>query len=123
MNPIKLPFSEEYADVCIKGEIFASQNPIVLSHDLLEVSLPSGKSIDVGWYPEHDPTGKYRVLLYRDQTGYSLREFFTTDPFEAVEKVHEWIESDRAESGYLSVSSSDHTTLDPIDLTDNHQNA
>ena len=54
MEPNNLTFLETKPGVLAKGEIFDCKDPIVLSEDLIEVCLPSGRVIDVGWYPEHD---------------------------------------------------------------------
>jgi hypothetical protein len=35
-----------------------------LLEDLIVVVLPNGIIIDAGWYPEHDPSGKYVVRAY-----------------------------------------------------------
>ena len=62
MTLINLSFlTSRFPDVKINGQIFESKDPILLSEDLLEVSLPTGRTIDVGWYPEHDSAGAYRV--------------------------------------------------------------
>jgi hypothetical protein len=80
----------------VKGEIFESKDAILLSEDLLEVSLPSGRTIDVGWYPEHDPSGAYRVTLYLGHAGAPLKQFETRDVYEALEEVRVLIETDQA---------------------------
>jgi hypothetical protein len=95
MNPLDLTFLlTAFPRIRINGQIFESQNPIVLSEDLLEISLPSGKTIDVGWYPEHDPTGQYRVLLYRGHTGYALKRIDTRSLFEVLQTLQNWIAED-----------------------------
>lgn len=63
MEPIDLRFLES-PGVCIKGEIYGEMHPDVLLQDLIEVELPSGEIIDVGWYPEHDLHGSFRVSRY-----------------------------------------------------------
>lgn len=35
-----------------------------LTQDLVTVSLPNGNFIDVGWYPEHDPMGRFVVRVF-----------------------------------------------------------
>ena len=63
MNPIDL---ELPPDVVIKGCLFPTKEPAYLREDLLELDLPSGLSIDVGWYPEGDPSGAYRIVVFKD---------------------------------------------------------
>src|SRR5260370_39838846 len=50
----------------VLGELIDTSEPDHLLQDLLQVKLPSGVIIDVGWYPECDPTGHYRVVAFRD---------------------------------------------------------
>lgn len=38
-----------------------------LTDSLYLVVLPNGISIDVGWYPELDPTGAYEICVYRGE--------------------------------------------------------
>src|SRR5665213_648822 len=89
MNTINLSFLEMNSGVTVKGELFDSKNSIVLSEDLLEISLPSGRNIDVGWYPEHDPSGSYRITLYRDRTDYPLRQITKSQPLDVVATIRE----------------------------------
>lgn len=109
MNPLDLSsIQASYPTVTIKGEIFNSKSPVVLSEDLLEVSLPSGRTIDVGWYPEHNPSGSYRVLLYRDHTGYPLKQIRTKDVFEVIQTLQNWIAADSTErTAFVSASSNE----------------
>ena len=37
-----------------------------LTQDILTVHLPNGYYIDVGWYPEHDPKGRYVIRVFRE---------------------------------------------------------
>jgi hypothetical protein len=53
----------------IKGCLFASHNPELLAEDLVEVDLPSGLTIDLGWYPEGEPSGSFQIVLYSEYWG------------------------------------------------------
>ena len=106
MKPIDLSFLESDYSVVVKGELFDSKDPVVLSEDLLEIDLQSGRAIDVGWYPEHDPQGQYRVLLYRGHTGYPLKEFRTTEVHETIDKIVVLIESDQVDVVVFETSAS-----------------
>ena len=59
MTPLslKLPRGAEIAF----NSLYDSKQPILLIQDVLFVSLPNDIYIDVGWYPEHDPSGAYRI--------------------------------------------------------------
>src|SRR5438093_7544621 len=45
------------------GSIYWDDTPAVLGEDMLEVALPYGQLVSCGWYPEGDPTGRYRVSV------------------------------------------------------------
>jgi hypothetical protein len=36
-----------------------------LDQDLITVRLPSGYFVDVGWYPEHDPRGRFVTRVFQ----------------------------------------------------------
>ena len=50
----------------VKGTLPSTQDVAELVSGMLEIGLPDGRTIDVGWVPEHDPAGSYRVVAYRD---------------------------------------------------------
>ncbi|MGC1274009.1 MAG: hypothetical protein WBC44_09905 [Planctomycetaceae bacterium] len=62
MTPINLDFGP---DVVVKGAIFDTDNPAYLREDLLEIDLPSGLTISVGWEPHRDPDGSYHIRVFR----------------------------------------------------------
>ena len=49
----------------VKGGIPTSRDSAELVSDMVEIDLPDGTTLDVGWVPEHDPDGRYRLKLYR----------------------------------------------------------
>ena len=102
MTPIDLDFIRELG-VLVKGEIFDSHNPDVLLQDLLEIELPDGKIIDVGWYPEHDPTGRYRITLYECITVHYIKRYYAENVHVALTFVSELI---RAFSNVSTLSAS-----------------
>jgi hypothetical protein len=51
--------------ILVKGGIPTSRDPADLVSDMVEIDLPDGTTLDVGWVPEHDPSGRYRLKLYR----------------------------------------------------------
>ncbi len=55
--------------VTIKGTLLRDYDLItdlaLLDQDLLEIVLPNGMKIDVGWFPENDPSGRFVVRVYR----------------------------------------------------------
>jgi len=81
----------------------------VLTPDLLLVELADGTSIDVSWYPEHDPEGSYYITVFRD--GHELREVEAKSPTDAVLAVQELAALFSASS--RNVSCSGGVTLTP----------
>lgn len=64
MTPINPVIS--VAGARVKGVLYDEYpDPEYLDQDILQVSLPNGVTIDVGWYPESDPTGSFRIVVYR----------------------------------------------------------
>ena len=50
----------------VKGQLCVDYDVESLDQDILEITLPSGVTIDVGWIPEYDPNGQFRIVVYRD---------------------------------------------------------
>ena len=63
MKPVKLDLPD---GVEVRGELLSGRQPDCMLQDLLELKLPTGITIDVGWHPESDPNGSYRVVVFRD---------------------------------------------------------
>jgi hypothetical protein len=53
---IRVPQGATIAN-CLSGDLTCAE----LGQDLVYISLKNGYSIDVGWFPEHDPAGKFLV--------------------------------------------------------------
>lgn len=73
----------------LKGQLLSSQIPSELVSDMVEIDLPDGTTIDVGWVPEHDPKGAYRVVVFR---GYWNRQVMPILYFKSLEAVVAQIE-------------------------------
>jgi hypothetical protein len=50
----------------LPGQIVYAEATPELKEDLLQVVYPDGQILDVGWYPESDPAGEFRVLVVSD---------------------------------------------------------
>jgi hypothetical protein len=52
----------------IRGSLLSEYDPVndlpLLDQDVLEVVLPTGFSISVGWFPQYDPSGSFRISLF-----------------------------------------------------------
>jgi hypothetical protein len=72
--------------VAIKGMLLRqydlAEDLDLLDQDILELELPDGLKIDVGWFPENDPTGRFVIRVYRDAITRLLR-----DPIEEIDPV------------------------------------
>jgi hypothetical protein len=49
-----------------KGFLYEDYELFELDQDILEIDLPSGLTIDVGWYPQHDPNGAFQIVVFKD---------------------------------------------------------
>jgi hypothetical protein len=94
-QPVDLSFLE-YPGVTVTGEVYDSMEPDFLLQDLVEVALPNGEIVDIGWYPEHDPTGQFRVMVFDDQSMTRSEEHFTRDLATAL-KIVERIIKDKVQ--------------------------
>lgn len=63
MTPMQLGLPK---GVVVRGIFYQSDDPASLTQDMVEIDLPSGFSVEAGWFPEADPEGSYRVTVFRD---------------------------------------------------------
>lgn len=79
------------ANAIVRGEIrLPSDDPMLLSQDMLEVELPTGVFLDVGWFPEHDPQGEYVIMAFIDPDNLLCEPFVTRDSGEVLAVLHQW---------------------------------
>jgi hypothetical protein len=71
--------------------LYRTTEPEYLTQDVLAVSLPSGFYIDVGWFPEHAPTGHYVIRVFyqywNDQKINPIRVKTVDDVVQVVESL------------------------------------
>jgi hypothetical protein len=95
--PIQDWIRKDIRGVVVKGILLRRyefpEDASLLDQDLLEVQLPNGIKIDVGWFPENDPGGKFIIRTYRKSRRELLR-FPTeaTDPFDVARTIVNLIE-------------------------------
>ncbi len=65
------------------GELCDNYLSAELDQDIIEISLSSGVTIEAGWYPEYDPTGRFQITVFRDCWEHRLM------PPVSVKSVHE----------------------------------
>jgi hypothetical protein len=65
----------------------------ILDQDILEVELPNGIVIDVGWFPENSPHGMFLIRTYRqNHRSLLISPSETKDPFEVARRVVDLVE-------------------------------
>jgi len=99
MRPILLMLPHGSAVI---GEILSdySSAPERLSNDILQVSLPSGIVIQVGWHPRFDPTGCFRIVVVEgDWDNPRIPPIAVDDPFDAANMVRTLAEQYAYQSG------------------------
>ena len=74
MIPAELRLPEE---AHVVGAVYPPGDLRLLKDGMLHVGL-FGLSIDVSWFPEHDPEGEYIVSVYQDEWENQLLEPFAT---------------------------------------------
>jgi len=85
MTPI--PLHIRGPGIRVKGELFADSPLEHLDEDILQVSLPNGLTVDVGWYPACDEDGAFKVVVYRGHWRNQLFKCATRDPRAAAKAV------------------------------------
>ncbi len=76
------------ANAVVRGELHAPTELALLTQDMLEVELSNGVVIDVGWYPEHDPSGEYGVVAFQGHPDRPIgKPYYTKDPKAVIAKV------------------------------------
>ncbi|HBI45361.1 MAG TPA: hypothetical protein DDY78_21290 [Planctomycetales bacterium] len=76
MKPVALniPASAEI----VFNNLYRTNDPALLTADLLGVALPGEMFIDVSWHPERDASGEYTVTVYYKSWDHIEKEFETT---------------------------------------------
>ena len=87
MTPIDLQLSP---GAIVKGAIYDSMDPRFLREDLLEIDLPSGLTISVGWVPHCDPSGAFQIVLFHEYWAEKKNEYQTRSLDKALDIVRKW---------------------------------
>lgn len=80
---LKLP-----GDVKVTGALYSRSNIRDLTEDMLQLELPGGLVIDVGWYPELDRTGSYAIVVFEDSVDHALEKIRTRDIRVVVKEIY-----------------------------------
>lgn len=60
------------SQVTVHGALRDRANPWELDRDMLAIELPGKIFITVGWHPDIDPSGEYRVAVFRGSSDNEL---------------------------------------------------
>ncbi len=69
-----------------RGHLYRDSGVNYGSGDVLEVELPTGFMIDLGWYPRK-PETPFRVVVYREYFGDHFVDFYVATPDAAAQAV------------------------------------
>jgi hypothetical protein len=75
------------ADAQVVGRLPDTSNIHDLTQDMLQVSLPGDVFVDVGWYPDWDPNGSYRIIVFQDEVENQLEAPFCSRDVQEVRDV------------------------------------
>jgi hypothetical protein len=67
------------------GDLCDRSDVDYLTQDMLQVELPGSVFIDVGWYPDLDPNGEYRVIAFKDRVENLIEPVFASRDVSEVE--------------------------------------
>lgn len=99
----------------IINALYSSGDSAQLTDDLYLVKLPNGVRIDVGWFPECDPSGQYEICAYRDDFDDRVAgPFAARNAIEAVKMVEELAKSLLASAGTPPMPVETLPTEDPV---------
>jgi hypothetical protein len=88
MNPLDVNVG---AANLLFNSLYEHPEPAQLMQDLLAIELPDGRCIDVGWSPQFDPTGRYKISILSDDGSIAEAVSETRDAHAVVEIVEELV--------------------------------
>ena len=87
MNPQEIRIPAWVNARILSNSLYGSKEPPFLTCDLVFVALPDGYFIDAGWYPERDPSGCYRICVYKEDWEKQFKCEYVNEPSEVVSRV------------------------------------
>lgn len=101
MSPVEI--SVPGAEV-LYNSLYGDQDPSYLTQDILAIRLQDGTLADIGWYPQFDPNGAYKVIHYDAACEAKLEEMTARCVTEIAEGIHRmarpsWDRANRLASG------------------------
>ena len=94
MNEINLeqflPVGSTVKGILLSRYVLPDDLPL-LDQDIIEIDLPNGMTISVGWFPQQDVNGHFRVTLFRDARDQLMRPpIEVKTPFEVANSVEQF---------------------------------
>lgn len=84
MTYVKLNLPDEAQVI---GDLCDRTDADYLTQDMLQVELPGNVFIDVGWYPDLDPKGEYRIVVFKDRVENQIEPMFASRDVAEVEET------------------------------------
>jgi hypothetical protein len=110
MTPINMTLPP---GVKVRGAIYPTLDPECLDSELLQMELPNGVFIDVGWYPSGDPHGAFYVTAFLSSWDHRLKRESTRSPREAASIAESWAQRYLStQDRYYMLSDASSTTTD-----------
>lgn len=98
----------------VRGVLYDDPAHVYGLGDVLEVELPTGLTIDVGW-DEDSPDGPFRLTVYRESFGDHFVEFHVRDPGQVVIEVQR-LAAELSGPGVVPAGSETESSLPPTHL-------
>lgn len=114
MSKVQLQFPPS---VKVMGALYTRANVFDLTEDMLQLELPGDLFIDVGWYPELDDSGTYKIIVFHDTVDETLERFETKDYKAVVRELRSLIDRYISESHSqgITIRSEQLMTLQPME--------
>ena len=71
-------------EVDILGALYDRSNIKRLDQDMIQIILPGQIVIDVGWYPDRNPNGEYRLVVFQGDVDNKKEAILRTRDVKAV---------------------------------------
>jgi len=88
MTPLDLQLPSRSKAKVIFNSLYADRALAHLTEDVALIDLGNKVFIDVGWYPDRDPAGSYRITVYQEHWDKQLRKpIRSRDPRRVAEQI------------------------------------
>lgn len=110
----------------VLGALRDRSNPWTLDQDMLAIELPGKIFLTVGWHPDLDPNGEYRIAVFQGSPDRPLKgKFRSRDVLKVEAKLYDLVKkhlpgvSARGSGGTtISLAVDEHLDSTPVDIID-----